>query len=124
VLENINELFIQNLIRLRQENGMTQAEMAEAAGVDIRTYQKYEYKQTFPRPDKIRRMARALGVTESDLFKDPSSQSETTTATDRAQRTLRLQTLINQLSDDDFDTIETTVEGLAQLAPNKSSIAR
>lgn len=68
-LETISKVFAENLKSLRGER--TQAAVAEAAGLPLRTYQSLE-AGVIPRLPRVRQqLARALGVSESRLFIDP-----------------------------------------------------
>jgi transcriptional regulator with XRE-family HTH domain len=115
----------QRIRQLREDRDLSQKALGKLVGVTDSAITYWENGDRFPRGSNLKKLAKALGVSESDILGETDlKQTQTSVTMDRAQRTLRLQSLINQLSDDDFDTIETTVEGLAQLAPNKSSIAR
>jgi transcriptional regulator with XRE-family HTH domain len=72
VLEKNKEIFITNMVNLRESLGLTQAEMASALDVNLKTYQKYEYKRAFPGPGRYHLIEKALKVSISDLFKDPN----------------------------------------------------
>lgn len=69
MLDSIEKVFSENLRRLRGER--TQAEIAELAGVPLRSYQKAEAEQ-IPRPENRRALVRAFGLkSETELFVDP-----------------------------------------------------
>lgn len=67
-MEKSQKLVITNLIRLRNEHGITQAEASKLAGVGLKTYQKYEYGKAFPSKKTISKIADGYGVAEADLF--------------------------------------------------------
>jgi transcriptional regulator with XRE-family HTH domain len=57
-----------NVRRLRAGRGLTQAELAEAAGLEPRSIRAVEGAKTAPRLDTIVRLADALEVPIGDLF--------------------------------------------------------
>lgn len=70
MMEKTNDLFVKNLIRLRKSLNLNQADIAEKIGVNLTTYQKYEYGKAFPRPAKVEAIAAALGVSVSDMYSE------------------------------------------------------
>ena len=63
---------ISNRIReLRAKRGLTQQKLAEGAGLDYKTIQRLEGKtpRFHPNIDTLEKIARALGVSVSDLLK-------------------------------------------------------
>lgn len=69
-MANTNEFFVRNLKRLRKEKKMNQSDVAELIGVNVTTYQKYEYGAAFPRQGKLDALAKAFGVSVSDLMSE------------------------------------------------------
>ncbi|MCE8027067.1 helix-turn-helix domain-containing protein [Billgrantia aerodenitrificans] len=58
-----------NLRRLRKESGISQAELAEAAGLSLSGYRKLELAKTeSPRPESLKSIARVLGVPLQELL--------------------------------------------------------
>lgn len=53
---------------LRYKAGYTQSQLAERIGISTQGYQKYEYGQAMPAPDKIKPLAEALNVTPEHLL--------------------------------------------------------
>ena len=53
---------------LRYKAGYTQSQLAERIGISTQGYQKYEYGQAMPAPDKIKPLAEALNVTPEYLL--------------------------------------------------------
>lgn len=47
---------------LRYKAGYTQSQLADRVGVSMQGYQKWEYGQSIPSPDKIKPLAAALDV--------------------------------------------------------------
>jgi transcriptional regulator with XRE-family HTH domain len=66
--EEYRVLMAQNLKGLRAAKALTQAHMAEAAHVEIQTYQRYEYGDINIPISKAVRMAAALGCTLDELL--------------------------------------------------------
>ena len=59
------------LIRVnRQREGLTQRAAAEAAGLGIRQWQKYESGEQEPSISQFIKIVTALGVDPEDLFRD------------------------------------------------------
>ena len=57
----------QRIKQLRQDRGMTQAQLSEATGIAIEHISRLENDRYAPRPRTIRDLAAALGVKESEL---------------------------------------------------------
>lgn len=62
-----------NLARYRAEKGMTQRQLAEAAGLSWSQISRYESGAVTPRLGSLVRLADALGVTTEDLKSQPES---------------------------------------------------
>lgn len=58
------------LRQIRQRRFLSQAELAEKAGIGENTIRRLELGQTEPRGRTVRRLAEALGVTPEDLIGD------------------------------------------------------
>lgn len=56
------------LKELRLERGMTQPEVADAIGIDPRTYRKYENGESDMNGDKLQKSAKVLGVPSDDII--------------------------------------------------------
>jgi transcriptional regulator with XRE-family HTH domain len=59
----------------RRGRGLTQDELARLLGCPVRTVESWEKAQRSPSPDNLRRLARALRVTEQDLTLEPQPVS-------------------------------------------------
>lgn len=106
----------------REELGLNQDEVAHRLGINPRTYQKYEYGQAFPRPDKMAKLAEIFGVSAASLMGERMMAQSDSQAPDRASRILELQSKLMGLSDNDFDTVETMVNGLKELSQSEKAI--
>lgn len=63
--------FNERLKALRKERGLTQTELADAAGVALMTVQRWEAGTNEPRVSDIQKLAGALGITTAALIGDP-----------------------------------------------------
>ena len=60
----------EQLKRLRLRNALTQRQLAEQAGLTLRSVNQLETNKTEPRPTTLRKLADALGATPADLLGD------------------------------------------------------
>lgn len=68
MLKSLEEVFKANLLRLR--GSRTQADIAELAGIPLRSYQNVEANGAIPQGPNRKAIAQALGVPETHLFVD------------------------------------------------------
>ena len=66
--ESVRRVYLKNW---REKKILTQAELAELAEIDRVTVSQLESGPRHPRPGTIRKLARALGITPEELFRDP-----------------------------------------------------
>jgi transcriptional regulator with XRE-family HTH domain len=71
-LESIRAILSKNLLELRHERGLSQSDLAEKAGFQMQSYNRWENGKSWPEPSTIEALARALNVPESRLFLDAS----------------------------------------------------
>lgn len=57
----------ERLVALRQAHEMTQAEVADAVGVNLKTIRRYEQDKHSPNVEAIAAIARLYGVTADDI---------------------------------------------------------
>lgn len=57
--------------RRRKELGMTQQDVADMAGVSLRTYQLFENEQSHPQPANLRAIVDALGLDAPEVTNEP-----------------------------------------------------
>ena len=69
-MESIADCLAANLRSLRKEKGLTQGELAEKANISLVFLQGIETKRKWLSPETAKSIAKALYVTEADLFKD------------------------------------------------------
>jgi transcriptional regulator with XRE-family HTH domain len=65
---DIFRVFAGNLVRLRNERGLTQAQLAERADLSLTTIQGYEAGRQWPEKERVKILAKALRVETSRLF--------------------------------------------------------
>lgn len=73
--KNLRSMISDNLSRLMQ--GKTQAQLAELSGIPASTISGYISKRSTPNPDQVEKLAKALGVSKSDI--DPRYQTDKST---------------------------------------------
>lgn len=61
---------------LRKARGYTQAKLAAECGLTLQSIWRYEHDGAKPSADTLPRLARALGVTVSDLLVDESEAAQ------------------------------------------------
>lgn len=64
----INELFSENIKRLRTKRGLTQQKLADLAGLTVHSLRDYESSRRVPSLETMGQIADALGVKVGDLF--------------------------------------------------------
>lgn len=67
-MEKSSNLLAENIARIRNEQGVTQAALAERIGVDLRTYQKYEAGTVWPSARVLSALSKALGISIAEMF--------------------------------------------------------
>jgi transcriptional regulator with XRE-family HTH domain len=70
-----SEIFIKNLIDLRESKGLTQANVAESLDITLRRYQRYEYGDNFPKPETIDLIAEFYQIEAYELLSERNSAS-------------------------------------------------
>lgn len=60
--------FNERLKKYREENGLTQAQLSELAGITTRQIQNYEGGKARPRLDAAEKIAKALNITTDELL--------------------------------------------------------
>ena len=59
--------FSENLVKLRNSKDLSQKELAEAAGIAMRAYQRYEYGEREPRLSTLIALADFYGISLDEL---------------------------------------------------------
>lgn len=117
-MENTVEKLGEKIANLRNARGWSQETLAAESGVGRRTIQNIESGTTeSPGIDSVIDLAQALGVSVAYLIDDKPT---------RGERVLVLQSKLLAMSEDDFETVEMTVNNLADIArePSKSRISK
>lgn len=65
-MKNLNST--PDIKELRQRKGLSQEELAEKSGLNLRTVQRIENGETEPRGDSLKRIAAALDITPNELI--------------------------------------------------------
>ena len=71
-----NEIFSKNLLRYLKDAGKTQVEVAEAIGVSAGTFCDYVKGKSYPRMDKVQKLADYFGINKSDLVEERDLEKE------------------------------------------------
>jgi transcriptional regulator with XRE-family HTH domain len=64
------------VLRLREEAGLTQEQVAEAAGMDPKVYRRIEGNKVDPRVSSVARIAYGLNQPTADLMRDVTIAEE------------------------------------------------
>ena len=74
--KNIRDILANNLKENRKKNGISQAKLAEKAGISTQYIAMIELSRQFPTPEVLEKIACALGVEAYELFSvAPSPES-------------------------------------------------
>lgn len=114
-------MFAVNLRRLRNGRKISQAEAAHGAGVNVRTYQKYESGEVFPGPEKIRKLAKTLNISQADLF---TSTDQEEGALSRDEISGRIVTLLPALNDDELLTVLRDIEATPSILRSRTVVPK
>lgn len=114
-MENIEKLIGKKVKIARQRLGLSQSDLAKNAKTSLTTINRLEKGHQFPHSNTLTEIAKALNLNVADLYKNDDVES-LPPQNDRASRILELQSKLMSLSDNDFDTVETMVNGLKELS--------
>jgi len=78
--------FGERLYRLREQAGLTQAQVAEHLGISARAYAFWEREPVSVKPDQIETLAEALGVGVDELLNDHAKKSRRGGPTGKVRR--------------------------------------
>lgn len=73
-MDHVREIMAGRLKLLRSSKGMKQADLAEAAGMEINTISRYELGKQMPGIEHLLSIAKALGVSPMDILPPADSQ--------------------------------------------------
>ena len=79
----VRDFVAQRLRSIRIARGLSQGQVARAAGVEQREISLYEKGRSFPELERLRDIAEALGVTLADLFQERLTRSSDVDAVTR-----------------------------------------
>ena len=77
------EIFSRNLVRYLTESGKTQKEVADAIGVSAGTFCDWVKQRSYPRMDKVQKLADYFGINKSDLVEERDIEKEETLREDQ-----------------------------------------
>lgn len=106
-----NSSFGQRLKTLRKSKGITQEELADRLELSIMTVRRWEWGERTPRVDDIKKLALALGVSDSDLLDDTSTQSHDWVLTVRFAHDFREEVFDLSKGIDPISIINTSKDG-------------
>ena len=69
-------IFSDNLVRYLAKSGKTQKEVADAIGVSTGTFCDWVKQRSYPRMDKVQKLADYFGINKSDLVEETSLEKE------------------------------------------------
>jgi len=72
-MTNLRDILAGNLKKNRRKNGLSQAKLAEKAGISTQYIAMIELSRQFPTPEVLERIADAFGIEAYELFAVPSS---------------------------------------------------
>jgi transcriptional regulator with XRE-family HTH domain len=73
---SLRDILAANLKKYRRKNGVSQAKLAETAGITTQYIAMIEVSRKFPTPEMLDRIAKALGIEAYQLFEMPSSPED------------------------------------------------
>lgn len=74
--EDVRKLLSKNIKKHRAQKGMSQAALAEAAGISLPFISSIEQSSKWPYPDTLAQIATALEIEVSDLFATDERESQ------------------------------------------------
>lgn len=101
-----------NLRRLRQQAGLTQAHVAELAGVADATISRIERGRFLPSQDLLQRLGSAVGKTAADLVRRGGSEAKPALRSSEA----RLLALVRDMPDAQVDDVTRALKLLLTVA--------
>jgi len=72
-MTNLRDILAGNLKENRRKNGISQAKLAEKAGISTQYIAMIELSRQFPTPEVLERIAAAFGIESHELFAVPPS---------------------------------------------------
>ena len=78
-----HEIFSRNLVRHLNSSGKTQREVANAVGVSFGTFCDWTKGRSYPRMDKLQKLADYFGINKSDLVEEWTAEKDEDLAADQ-----------------------------------------
>lgn len=110
------ETMARNIRYFMDKNGVTSTEICEVIGVPQSTFSYWLHARTYPRIDKIEKMASFFGITKADLveeFKKPAVPTE---------KELLVQAIVEHVSKLTPDQIRQVIQYAQFLAQNQAGV--
>lgn len=63
------------LIKMREQHGLSQAQVAKAVGISQPTYWEYEKGKSTPKPERAKQIARLLGFDWTAFYTEDSTHA-------------------------------------------------
>jgi len=110
----MNTTFRKNLTAIRKHKGLSQRDLAKLTGLNQRMIVYYEKETINPPIDKIELIAKALGVTPSDLLGTYENSSIDTVFNNIDTRTLKRLKQIISLTPQERNTIYALLDSILE----------
>lgn len=118
---DIDKIIVDRIYTLLDEHGLTQRELANKAKINYQNLNRLmKGHRSIVKSDVLPDIARVFGVTAESL-KSVNIKSAPPSSSDRASRILALQSTLMSMTDDQFDTAETFINGQVDLAEEPSA---
>ena len=102
--------FAEKLLKLRNERGLTQQDMASLIGVGIAQMRRYEKGKSSPTLEVIKNIARTLGISADELIFDENERVAAAKILDR--ELLQQFELVAKLNPHDKDAVKTILDSM------------
>jgi transcriptional regulator with XRE-family HTH domain len=106
--------FGERLRQIRREKGMTQAQLSEISGISRRMLVHYESVVKMPPVEKVKNIARALGVSSDELLGMPTPTKDQKNNEKASYRIMKRVRLIEKLPKRDQDMILNLINTLIE----------
>lgn len=106
---DISNIFRTKLVSLREDEGLSQDELAEKCHVSRLTISRWERGETWPKPDDLSALAKAFRVDPKVFF-----MSEEPSKSDKVQSILYIISHLEFLDDEDLELIKGNIETLVK----------
>jgi transcriptional regulator with XRE-family HTH domain len=109
-----NNIFGENLRRIRKKKGLTQIELAELSGISRRVIGHYETQAVRPSIEKTKLIAKALGVSDNELLGITKEISQNKSYEDVSFKIMKKVRIVEKLPVRDQKAIFRLINSLAE----------